>query len=735
MSNCDNCYQGCAETISDKCVKYTGIDIPQLGIVKGDSLAVVEQKIFNHLRVGTGIVIDLSGISICSIMQDYLPASQDYPPGSENAPTEFVLNDVLAALIQYACLLQGQIGLQGQRIADNNLSAIALVNEERFARVNEFEAVAGIITTISATFTTDIQNAVALITSESIARANANEATASVIDTISASITALDLDVDARITEERTAAVTREQAIATSVDTVEASLNTETASRQAAVTTLTQSLANETSARATLNTTLSAAIATETSNRQAAISTLQQADVTESTARAALETSLNAKITTEKNTREAAVTTLSQSIVDESSARATLGTNLNAAIATETTNRQSAVTTLQQADTTEAQTRAALGTTLTAAIATETTNRQAAITTLNTAIADETSARASAISTLGTTVTNNYNTLSSNITSEASARTTAVQSVADSVTSLTSTVNGYSASITTTQNTLADINGRLSASYGLTVDAGGRIASMKLMSSNTTSEIAFTADSFKIFNGTSNVSPFSVVGGNVIMTGTTTVDTIITPGTGPAIGQAGWNGLSLNNASDNLLQFRHPNGVIGMKMGIVGGVLTLNWYDTAGNLIWQGGTAGVKAVDNTVAAYSGQITNLGYFTLGTINLGTVNNTVSIPTTIYGDTVSAVANWYKAEYDNSDPPGLLVEASAAFTVTFSNPHSDGKYRPNIFIEIGGGNYKQITEFTKVSNNSFSFNVKNLTIANAGWVVTGAKIRFEIVKTLF
>ena len=512
---------------------------------------------------------------------------------------------------------------------------------------------------------------------------------------------------------------------ATLATTLNAAIEDEVSTREAAVATLNESIVDEFTARAALGTTLTAAIGTETANRQAAVTTLQQADTTEAQTRAALGTTLTAAIGTETTNRQAAITTLNTAIANETTARTTAVTNLTASINTEKTNREAAVTTLQQADTTEAATRAQLGTTLTAAINTEKTSREAAVTSLTTAITNEASTRATAITGLTTTITNNYNTLSSSITTEADARTTAVQSVANSVNSLTTTVNGHTSSITTNQTAIANVDGKLSASYGLSVDANGRIASMKLLSSGASSEVVFNADKFKIYNGASSIAPFVVENNQVRMTNVS-VDSLVTPGT---------SGLSLNINSDNLLQFRHPNGVVGMKMGIVGGVLTLNWYDAAGNLIWQGGAAGVKAVDNTVAAYSGQITNLGYFVLGTINTGTVYSSISIPTANSGDIVSVVGNYYKAEYSNTDPPGLLAEASAAFTVTFSNPHSDGKYRPNIFIEIGGGKYKQITEFTKVSNNSFSFSVNQLTIANAGWVVTGAKVRFEIVKTLF
>lgn len=47
--SCNNCYNGCVQTTSDKCVKYTGIDVPQLGIIKGDSLNVVLLKITNDI--------------------------------------------------------------------------------------------------------------------------------------------------------------------------------------------------------------------------------------------------------------------------------------------------------------------------------------------------------------------------------------------------------------------------------------------------------------------------------------------------------------------------------------------------------------------------------------------------------------------------------------------------------------------------------------------------------------
>lgn len=71
------------------------------------------------------------------------------------------------------------------------------------------------------------------------------------------------------------------------------------------------------------------------------------------------------------------------------------------------------------------------------------------------------------------------------------------------------------ASVTTNASAIATVDGKLSASYGLTVDANGRIASMKLLSDGTTSSVKFTASTFQIFNNTTDEAPFEVVSGVV----------------------------------------------------------------------------------------------------------------------------------------------------------------------------------------------------------------------------
>ena len=101
MSDCQNCYNGCTEIVSDRCVKYTGIAVPALGIQNGDTLSSIEQSLITFLLSaldGTGIKIDLSGINICTIVQSYLPISGD-----------ITIVDISKALIQASCDLQEQV--------------------------------------------------------------------------------------------------------------------------------------------------------------------------------------------------------------------------------------------------------------------------------------------------------------------------------------------------------------------------------------------------------------------------------------------------------------------------------------------------------------------------------------------------------------------------------------------------------------------------------------------------
>jgi microcystin-dependent protein len=99
--SCSNCFNGCTEIVSDRCVRYTGIDVPVLGIKNGDSLSYVEQALIEFLTStldGSGIKIDIDSQIICNLVQKYLPTCGD-----------LTVVDFITALIKAACDLQTQM--------------------------------------------------------------------------------------------------------------------------------------------------------------------------------------------------------------------------------------------------------------------------------------------------------------------------------------------------------------------------------------------------------------------------------------------------------------------------------------------------------------------------------------------------------------------------------------------------------------------------------------------------
>lgn len=99
--SCSNCFNGCVEITSDKCVKYTGADIPELGISNGDPLINVEQSIIQFiLSISTGSTIfpNVTPFQVCAIVQNALPAVGPY-----------TLDDYLSALIDVSCALDSRV--------------------------------------------------------------------------------------------------------------------------------------------------------------------------------------------------------------------------------------------------------------------------------------------------------------------------------------------------------------------------------------------------------------------------------------------------------------------------------------------------------------------------------------------------------------------------------------------------------------------------------------------------
>lgn len=99
--SCSNCFNGCTEIISDQCVRYTGNDIPALGISNGDTLASVELQITTFildLSTGNGIIPVIDPADLCPLVSGFLPVSGD-----------ITLNDVISALLKSICALKTNV--------------------------------------------------------------------------------------------------------------------------------------------------------------------------------------------------------------------------------------------------------------------------------------------------------------------------------------------------------------------------------------------------------------------------------------------------------------------------------------------------------------------------------------------------------------------------------------------------------------------------------------------------
>jgi hypothetical protein len=108
--NCSNCYNGCTEITSDKCVKYTGVDVPILGIKNGDSLSFVEQALITFL----GSALDGTGIQPVILPSDICPVVD----ANLDTCDPLSLNNYLTGIIKTICDLNVQI----ENIEGNNPS-------------------------------------------------------------------------------------------------------------------------------------------------------------------------------------------------------------------------------------------------------------------------------------------------------------------------------------------------------------------------------------------------------------------------------------------------------------------------------------------------------------------------------------------------------------------------------------------------------------------------------------
>ena len=225
-----------------------------------------------------------------------------------------------------------------------------------------------------------------------------------------------------------------------------------------------------------------------------------------------------------------------------------------------------------------------------------------------------------------------------------------------------------SASVTQVSNTAADINGNLSASHSLMVNAGGAIAGMKVSATTSdsgvsTSDVVFLADQFAIKTSSGTKQPFTVSGDTVTIDGTlkignSTASSIetkansATQASDHATIQAGTTkanvGLgNVDNTSDStiLTNAATASNTQDKTDGSVGGwTLESNYifsgtkqtsdnYSSSGITLYSGGALRAKNfyIANDGSAYfkgilSSPLGLIGGFTIGTSAIYTVNKT-------------------------------------------------------------------------------------------------------------
>lgn len=110
MAICRDCLQNCDTILQDKCVMYTGPDIPELGICQGDTLSQLENAIVERLLSlsdGTGIILGELVTSGCDFMESQLGV---LPKTLEN---------ILQILWTTGCTLKEMIDEIDEQIAGN----------------------------------------------------------------------------------------------------------------------------------------------------------------------------------------------------------------------------------------------------------------------------------------------------------------------------------------------------------------------------------------------------------------------------------------------------------------------------------------------------------------------------------------------------------------------------------------------------------------------------------------
>jgi hypothetical protein len=171
------------------------------------------------------------------------------------------------------------------------------------------------------------------------------------------------------------------------------------------------------------------------------------------------------------------------------------------------------------------------------------------------------------------------------VMTEQTARIAGDNALSSSITTLSAQVGTNTTAISAETSARISADGSIESKYAVKIDVNGRVSGFGLISTannaTPTSIFAVTADSFKVYNGTTDVAPFSVSGGTVyldnlvvrstVRQGQTAFDT----GTGFWLGDvSGTPKFSIGNSSGNKLTWD------GSALNVTGAINMTNSVDT-----------------------------------------------------------------------------------------------------------------------------------------------------------
>lgn len=143
---CSNCYTGCTQIISDKCIKYTGLPNEVLGIKTGDSINYTTAAMMCFVTSsanGTGIKFTLDEDDMCSVVSDNLQDCSD-----------ITVIDITRALSKAICTLDTSI--------TTNSAVITAMNAGYAVDCLSVDGTAGVHAVLQATITKACENTAAI---------------------------------------------------------------------------------------------------------------------------------------------------------------------------------------------------------------------------------------------------------------------------------------------------------------------------------------------------------------------------------------------------------------------------------------------------------------------------------------------------------------------------------------------------------------------------------------------